>query len=192
MRRALIAAPAAASGVRGGHPRPRRHGDHPGSDRRDHERRAGGDRPEPFRISFQDRSGRTLLREVHNREPAGRPLPLTRDPEPFALEREPDNASYSPLGFELGRERRAQWNAGFWNGDMLFSRRYGSAHFAHRVLNAIPIRRRRSAARCPPARGAGCSSGWSRTWRARSACAPGCATRPGVISMADSFVAAPR
>ena len=96
--------------------------------------------PDPFRLTFQDRSGRTLLREVPNRLPEGRPLPLTRDPEPFALEREPDHASYSPLGVEFGRERRAQWNAGFWTGDMLFSRRYGSAHFAHRVLNAIPIR----------------------------------------------------
>ena len=75
-----------------------------------------------------------------NRLPEGRPLPLTRDPEPFALEREPDHASYSPLGVEFGRERRAQWNAGFWTGDMLFSRRYGSAHFAHRALNAVPIR----------------------------------------------------
>ena len=147
-------------------------------------------RPEPFRISFQDRSGRTLLREVHNREPAGRPLPLTRDPEPFALEREPDNASYSPLGFELGRERRAQWNAGFWNGDMLFSRRYGSAHFAHRVLNAIPIRggvrlevstssRRRLLVRVV--------ADVEGSIRVRARLRNG----PGVISMADSFVAAP-
>ena len=144
--------------------------------------------PDPFRIAFQDRSGQTLLREVPNREPAGRPLPVTRDPEPFALEREPDNASYSPLGFEVGRERRAQWNAGFWTGDMLFSRRYGSAHFAHRVLNAIPIRRgvrlevstssrRRLLVRVVA------DVGGSIRVRARLRDAP------GVISMADSFVA---
>ena len=146
--------------------------------------------PDPFRLKFQDRSGRTLLREVANRLPEGRPLPLTRDPEPFALEREPDHASYSPLGVEFGRERRAQWNAGFWTGDMLFSRRYGSAHFAHRVLNAIPIRggvrlevstssRRRLLVRVVA------DVGGSIRVRARLRDAP------GVISMADSFVAGP-
>ena len=144
--------------------------------------------PEPFRIAFQDRSGRTLLREVPNREPAGRPLPLTRDPEPFALEREPDHASYSPLGFEFGRERRAQWNAGFWTGDMLFSRRHGSAHFAHRVMNAIPIRR---GVRLEV------STSSRRTLLVRVVADVGGSIRvrarlrdaPGVISMADSFVA---
>ena len=132
--------------------------------------------PAPFRIAFQDRSGRTLLREVPNREPAGRPLPLTRDPEPFALEREPDNASYSPLGFELGRERRAQWNAGFWSGDMLFSRRYGSAHFAHRVLERDPDPRaacRHGGVHEPAAPAA--SSAWSA---GRAAARSACRARP--------------
>ena len=65
--------------------------------------------------------------------PSSRDLPSTQDPEPFALEREPDNATYAPLGFELGEETRAQWNAGTWTGDLLFSRRSGEAHFASRV-----------------------------------------------------------
>ena len=145
----------------------------------------------PFRIAFQDRSGRTLLREVTNRSPAGRPLPLTRDPEPFALEREPDHASYSPLGLEIGRERRAQWNAGFWGGAMLFSRRYGSAHFARRVVSArragggVRLLVSTSAARrlvvlVQPDRG-GAVRVRVRPMR-----------RTGVISMADSFAAAPR
>ena len=144
--------------------------------------------PDPFRITFRDRRGRVLLREVPNRLPEGRPLPLTRDPEPFALEREPDNARYSPLGVEFGRERRAQWNAGFWNGDMLFSRRYGAAHFAHRALNAVPIRR---GVRLEV------STSSRRRLLVRVVADVGGSIRvrvrlrdgPGVISMADSFAA---
>ncbi len=87
----------------------------------------------PFAIKFEDARGKTLLSEVRGRRPGTRTLPPTQDPEPFALERQPDNATYAPLGFELGQETRAQWNAGTWTGNLLFSRRSGEVHFASRV-----------------------------------------------------------
>ncbi len=71
----------------------------------------GGDRAvidrAPFRLGFQDASGRTVLRQVAGQRPRARRLPPTRDPEPLALEQERDNAVYAPLTFEVGREQRA-------------------------------------------------------------------------------------
>ena len=90
----------------------------------------------PFGIRFLSR-GRELLGELQpRRSPTPRALPLTQDPEPFTLERQPDRAVYAPLTFEVGSELRAQWNAGFWNGNLLFSRRSGTVHSARRVLSA--------------------------------------------------------
>jgi alpha-glucosidase (family GH31 glycosyl hydrolase) len=89
---------------------------------------------EPFRIAFQTASGRTVLRQLARR---GRPVrvPPTEDPEPFSLERKPDRAVYAPLAFEVGRERREQWNASFWAGNLLFARHQGIVHFARRLLS---------------------------------------------------------
>lgn len=92
--------------------------------------------PSPFSITFEDARGRTLLRE---RAAAGRgttTLPSTRDPEPLGGAREPDNARYAPLTVEVGREQRAQWNAGLWGGAMLFSRRSATVQAARRVVSA--------------------------------------------------------
>jgi sulfoquinovosidase len=91
----------------------------------------------PFRLSFQDRRGRTVLRQVAPRERRARRLPPTLDPEPFTLEQRPDNAVYAPLAFEVGREDRDQWNGSFWAGNMLRSRRSGTVHAARRVVRAV-------------------------------------------------------
>lgn len=144
----------------------------------------------PFRIAFRDARGRTVLREVANRRLGPRTLPPTRDPEPFALEREPDHATYAPLGFEVGSEQRDQWDAGPWNGNMLFSRRSGVAHSARgvvaarrtgrgvRLLVATSDPRRRLVVRIAPDRGP------ALRVRVRP-------TAPaGVITMGDSFAAA--
>ena len=145
----------------------------------------------PFNIVVVGRDGRALLSEVRDPKAAARPLPPTRDPEPLALEREPDNAAYGPLSFEVGSELRAQWNAGFWNGNMLFSQRSGTTHFAKRVLSATRAGKgmrfvvsttdpgRRLVVIVAPDRGAG-------AFRVRARVTPG----DGVITTGDSFVAA--
>lgn len=87
----------------------------------------------PFRLSVRDRSGRTVLRSGGRAPARAVRLPETRDPEPLALELEKDNAVYAPLTFEVGRERRAQWNGSFFPGNMLFARRSGTVHTARTV-----------------------------------------------------------
>ena len=67
----------------------------------------------PFRLTFENARGEVLLREVGARRRDPVDLPLTDDPEPFAVERKPDNATYAPLSFEVGRENLEQWNALF-------------------------------------------------------------------------------
>ncbi|HYP47641.1 MAG TPA: hypothetical protein VEQ61_03285, partial [Thermoleophilaceae bacterium] len=145
--------------------------------------------PSPFRLSFVDPRGRVVLRQV-GALARSRRLPATLDPEPFGIERRPDNAVYAPLAFEVGRERRTQWNAGLWGGNLLFSRRSGRVHSAREVLNAVPegrgVRlevsttdpRRRLFVRITPDRG--------RSLRVRVSPT----SKRGVITMGDSFVAA--
>ena len=142
----------------------------------------------PFNIRFFDR-GRGVLGEVGSfrRPPRSRRLPPTRDPEPFTLDREPDRAVYAPLTFEVGSERIAQWNAGFWNGNLLFSRRSGTVHSARRLLSVRRSGRgarfvvsttdgdRRLVVRVTPDRG--------RAFRVRVRPRPAA----GVITMGDSF-----
>jgi alpha-D-xyloside xylohydrolase len=90
----------------------------------------------PLRLRVRDAAGRTVLRQAPAGRAAPRRLPPTRDPEPLALEQEPDRAAYAPLSFEVGRERRSQWNGSFFPGNLLFSRRSGTVHAATRVLSA--------------------------------------------------------
>ena len=145
----------------------------------------------PFRIRFVSR-GRRVLGEVRSRRSlTPRRLPPTRDPEPFTLEREPDRAVYAPLAFEVGSEQLAQWNAGFWNGTLLFSQRSGTVHSARRVLSAVrsgrgmrfvvstSARGRRLVVLVTPDRG----SAFRVRVRARPA--------RGVITMGDSFRTSP-
>jgi hypothetical protein len=94
---------------------------------------------EPFRIAFDRGAGAPVLREVANSRIEPVTLPRTQDPEPFSLEREPDNAVYAPLTFEVGQEQRAQWTGVYWAGDMLFSRRSGAVY---RALDVLTTRRR--------------------------------------------------
>src|SRR5918997_1847296 len=56
----------------------------------------------PLRIAFDRGSGTPVLQQLPNERIEPRDLPRTQDPEPFSLEREPDNAVYAPLTFEVG------------------------------------------------------------------------------------------
>jgi alpha-D-xyloside xylohydrolase len=145
----------------------------------------------PFRLVF--RAGRhTVLRELaapRSTTPAA--LPSTDDPEPFSLERHPDNAVYAPLAYEVGTEQHEQWLNGLWTGNTLFDRRSGTVYAATRVISvrrlgdgvrlllATTEAGRRLIARIEPDR--------ARGLRVR--------VRPsssaGVISMGDSFASAP-
>ena len=144
-----------------------------------------------FRLVFRS-GGRKVLREL--RVPVGTTpaaLPSTDDPEPFALERHPDNAVYAPLVYEVGTEQHDQWQSGLWNGNTLFDRRSGTVYAATRVISARRLgkgvrlvlatteRRRRLIARIQPDRARGL----------RVRVRPG--SRAGVISLGDSFAAAP-
>jgi alpha-glucosidase (family GH31 glycosyl hydrolase) len=144
----------------------------------------------PFHIRFLRRGGAQLAELRPRRSLTPRRLPLTEDPEPLTLERRPDRALYAPLSFEVGSEQRAQWNAGFWNGNLLFSRRSGTVHSARRVLSARRRGRgirfvvstsdagRRLVVLVSPDRG--------RAFRVRVRARPA----TGVITMGDSFRAA--
>jgi alpha-D-xyloside xylohydrolase len=90
----------------------------------------------PFRLVFRS-GGRRVLRELRvPRATTPAALPSTDDPEPFALERRPDNAVYAPLAYEVGTQQRDQWRAGLFNGNTLFHRRSGTVYAATRVLRA--------------------------------------------------------
>jgi sulfoquinovosidase len=91
---------------------------------------------QPIHIMFEDARGRTLLSEVGGVSRRMVRLTPTQDPEPFALEREPDSATYGPLTFEVGHENLEQWRAGLWNGNVLFSRRQGKVHLPRSVVAA--------------------------------------------------------
>ncbi len=90
----------------------------------------------PFGIRFLDERGRVLLESAGPAPARPRRLAATFDPEPGALDLQPDNAVFAPLSFEVGQELLEQWNGGLWNGNVLFSRRSGTTHFARRVLSA--------------------------------------------------------
>ncbi len=89
----------------------------------------------PFRLAFRDRTAGPCSARWPIGAAAPAALPPTRDPEPFGLELQPDNATYAPLSFEVGTEFRDQWNAGLWNGNLLFSRRSGTVHSARSVVS---------------------------------------------------------
>ncbi len=142
----------------------------------------------PFRLRVRDAAGRTVLAEAPPRHAGARRLPPTRDPEPLGLDREPDRATYAPLSFEVGRERRVQWTGSFFAGNLLFARRSGVVHTARRVLGA---RREGAGVRLRVA-----TTDASRRLIVRVTPTPGGLrirvrpTRPrGVITVADAFVA---
>ncbi|HSD24442.1 MAG TPA: TIM-barrel domain-containing protein, partial [Solirubrobacterales bacterium] len=144
-----------------------------------------------FRLVFRLR-GRTVLRELRPpRSTTPAPLPSTDDPEPYTLERHPDNAVYAPLTYEVGGEVHAQWESGLWNGNTLFDRRSGTVYGARRVISAKQhgdgVRLvlatseggRRLVARIDPDRHGGLRV------RVRPS------STAGVITVGDSFTAAP-
>ncbi len=145
----------------------------------------------PFGMSFKDRRKRTKLRELGNQRLGPIPLPETEDPEPYSVERDPDNSVYSPLTYEVGTELHEQWNGALWPGDTLFSRRSGTTHSARRVLTAeaqgegallvlaTSENRRRLVLRVFP------DSGGGIRVKARPS------SSRGVITVGDSFAAAP-
>ncbi len=147
----------------------------------------------PFRIAFDRGAGRPVLRQVANRRIDPVRLPLTQDPEPFSLERERDNAVYSPLTFEVGREQRAQWTGVYWAGDLLFSRRSGTVYSALEVIRAR--RTGRGAALVlstndPSGRVLFVSVAPDRGRAIRVRAAP--SSPEGVMAMADSFASSRR
>lgn len=89
----------------------------------------------PFNIAFQTAGGKTVLGEVSTRTHATH-IALTEDPEPFALQRQPDHAVYAPLTFEVGREERAQWTGSYWAGNLLYDRHRGTMESATAVRSA--------------------------------------------------------
>jgi hypothetical protein len=89
----------------------------------------------PFKIAFQTARGKTVLREVNAPGKATR-IPPTEDPEPFALQRQPDHAVYAPLTFEVGREERAQWTGSYRAGNRLYDRHRGTMESATAVRSA--------------------------------------------------------
>ncbi len=87
----------------------------------------------PFRISFRNSAGRTVLVEAGGRRGRGVRIPTSYDPPPLGQQEPGRDAVYAPLGFIVGHETRAQWNGSFWPGDLLFARRGGTAYQARRV-----------------------------------------------------------
>lgn len=145
----------------------------------------------PVRLVFRSRN-RTILRELRvPRSTTPAAVPSTDDPEPFALERHPDNAVYAPLTYEVGTDLHAQWDSGLWNGNTLFDRRSGTVYAARRVISAkrrgdgvrlvlaTSEGRRRLIARVQPDRGGGL----------RVSLRP--SSTAGVITMGDSFASPP-
>ena len=145
----------------------------------------------PLRISFRDADGETLLRQVANERAGPVALPETEDPEPYTLERDPDNATYAPLGFEVGTELHDQWNNGLWTGNTIFSRRSGTAQSAHAVTSARRAGEgvRLEVATSDPQRDLRVTVKPDRGDAFRVIAKP--TDRSGVITMGDSFAAAP-
>jgi alpha-glucosidase len=94
----------------------------------------------PFRISFENRGGRTVLAEVGRRPRRGVGIQPAYDPQPLGQDRPAPAAVYAPLGFIVGQERRAQWTGSFWPGDLLFARRGGTSYSARRVIGVEFVR----------------------------------------------------
>ena len=146
----------------------------------------------PLRLRFLDARGRQVLAQAPAASARSTPLPPTRDPEPFALEREPDHAVYAPFAFEVGTEERAQWHGAYWAGNLLFSRRSGTVAHAVRVLAARrprPGELRLVLATTEPGRTLAVRLTRDRGGAIRVRVAP--SDRSGVITMGDSFTTGP-
>ena len=95
-----------------------------------------------MRLTFFDRTGRVVLRQVGGRPAAPRRLPSTDDPEPFAVELKPDRALYAPFTFEVGRERLVQWNAGLLDREPALRPPLGRGPPGHEGAVGTTVRRR--------------------------------------------------
>jgi alpha-D-xyloside xylohydrolase len=91
----------------------------------------------PFRITFRERDGSTVLRQL-----AAPPVPGVSGgsdaPAPGGFDVLPGVAAYAPLAFEVGGERGFQHPGGLWTGNMLTNGKFGAVHFPTEVTDAVP------------------------------------------------------
>ena len=90
----------------------------------------------PFRMSFTDGRGRTVLSQASGRGP----LVVPPVPRPAPLGTEPPRAPalYAPLTFTVGSQAGIQYPAGQWVGNQLAGTETGVQHSAVGVLAAKP------------------------------------------------------
>jgi len=82
----------------------------------------------PFRLSFQDASGREVLGEVKGPLTGRTPQAVSGQNEPLGFDAVPEAAAYAPLSFEVGAERNVQHPGGLWTGNQLTGGRAGLLH----------------------------------------------------------------
>jgi alpha-D-xyloside xylohydrolase len=87
----------------------------------------------PFRMSFADGSGRTVLRQMPNRVPVPQPAG-----DAIGTGDTVGAGVYVPLGFEVGGERSFQHPGGLFTGNQIGGAKAGVAHAPTRVLRASP------------------------------------------------------
>ncbi|MEX2194269.1 MAG: TIM-barrel domain-containing protein [Thermoleophilaceae bacterium] len=85
----------------------------------------------PFKLSFVDASGGTVLEHVDGALPGAE---ANVDESVFPVV--PENAHYAPLSFQLGVEKATQHPGGLWTGNMLVGVRAGVVHAATEVVDA--------------------------------------------------------
>jgi alpha-D-xyloside xylohydrolase len=93
----------------------------------------------PFRITFRDGAGATVLRQLAGPlAPGASAGSDTSAPGGFGVL--PGVAAYAPLAFEVGGERGFQHPGGLWTGNMLTNGKFGAVHFPTEVTEAAPER----------------------------------------------------
>ena len=92
----------------------------------------------PFRVRFEDASGRTVLQQVENS--GQQPLPIVPTPEPVPLGQDTQQRPtlYAPLTFTVGQARDFQYPASQWNGNELSGTEAGVEYSARDVVDAQP------------------------------------------------------
>ncbi|MEA2428210.1 MAG: sulfoquinovosidase [Thermoleophilaceae bacterium] len=92
----------------------------------------------PFRISFADRAGRTVLAQVANTAQAPQVVPPTPQPIPLGNDTETRPALYAPLQFTVGQARDVEYPGSQWNGDSLTGTEAGVIYSARDVTDVRP------------------------------------------------------
>ena len=90
----------------------------------------------PFRISFSEARGASVLREVENRNPGSLTTPPTTDPLAPGMDNPSTPTLYSPLSFLVGTETLQQYDGGLFGGNLMSGERSGVQYAAERVMSA--------------------------------------------------------